>query len=207
MNKIGKTFGLLTVKKKASNVFVGGQSRSAYLCVCRCGKEVIRLSQNLNNNFKSNCGCWSKQQVTKLGKTKGKKRFWNYKHGMFGTRFYSIYNNLVYRCSNPKSISFRFYGAIGIKNKFNSFNHFYDTMYASYIKHIKKYGIKQTTIDRIDSTKNYSPNNCRWASYKEQANNRKDNMVLSYKGKTQTLAQWCKDFNLSAYLTLKKIRT
>lgn len=52
------------------------------------------------------------------------------------------------------------------------------------------------TLDRIDVNKGYSPENCRWATFKEQANNTRRNHLLTYKGETKTLQQWCDIFNL-----------
>lgn len=205
MNKIGKIYGRLIVISSASRVLLGGQLRSAFNCKCQCGNEVIKLGQNLVKGRMSSCGCWSKEQIQKLGKLQGKARFWNYKHGMFGTRFYSIYNNINYRCNNKKSNSYRFYGALGIKNEFKDFNDFKKSMYPSYKRHIEQYGIKETTIDRIDSKGNYSAKNCRWSTYKEQANNRKNNLLLDFGGEKHTLSYWAKKFKISNYLAYKKL--
>lgn len=205
MNKIGKTYGRLIVISSAGKVFLGGQLRSAFKCKCQCGNEVIKLGQNLVKNRMSSCGCWSKEQIKKLAKLKGKARFWNYKHGMFGTRFYGIYNGLVQRCNNINSQGYRFYGALGIKSEFADFNDFKKSMYPSYQKHVAKYGIKETTIDRINSMGNYSVKNCRWSTYKEQANNRKDNLLLDFDGEIHTLSQWANKFKTSNYLAYKKI--
>lgn len=204
MKKIGDRFGRLIIVKEHKKIFTGNKWRKAFVCKCDCGNEVIRLSQNLNTRM-SNCGCFNKELLLISGTKKGQDRYWNFKHGMFGTRFYGIYSAIVSRCNNPKNIAYRFYGKVGIKNKFKNFNHFYDSMYKSYIEHINKYGKKETTIDRIDSRKDYCPENCRWASYTEQANNRKDNLWLKYNGIEKTLAQWALVFKMSPHLAYKKI--
>lgn len=205
MNKVNQRFGKLLVIEKIKSRFIGGMLRGTYRCKCDCGKIVIRINQNLNNRHVGNCGCYSRELISKIGKIKGASRFWTYKHGMFGTRFYNIYRNIIDRCKNKKNISYRFYGKIGIKNEFKDFEHFYNTMYKSYQEHIKKYGIKQTTIERIDSSKNYSPSNCGWATYTEQANNRKNNLFIEYKGKRKTLADWSKLFGTTKHITYHKL--
>lgn len=203
MKNIGDRFGRLLIISKADNIFTGGQSRKAFVCKCDCGKIVTRLSQNLRSS--GSCGCVNVERLRAIGKRTGKDRFWNYTHGMFGTRFYNIYHGIMGRCNTESHPSYRFYGLIGIRNKFKNFEHFYETMFASYKRHIKKYGERQTTIDRIDSAKDYYPKNCRWATYREQGNNRRDNLVLEYKGKKDTLANWSNKFKLSKHLTYHKI--
>ena len=122
-----------------------------------------------------------------------------YKHGMSKTRFYNIFIKISERCNNKK---YKNYNNKGIKNEWKSFENFKKDMYQSYLKHYNKFGEKQTTIDRIDNNKNYNKNNCRWATWKQQANNRKNNRLITYNNKTQTIIQWAEELNIK-YSTLK----
>ena len=74
-------------------------------------------------------------------------------------------------------------------------------MYKSYKKHVMEFGEENTEIDRIDFNGNYSKHNCRWVTLQEQANNKRDNVFILYKGKTMTVAQWAKKLNMK-YITL-----
>ena len=160
---------LTLLKKTGIKKYQCGSTKPIGLFKCHCGKmKEIDLYSVKTNRVKS-CGCANIKQITKLGKMTGKNKA-SYSHGMYGTRFYKIYHGIKARCEN-KNIgkSYKWYGGKGIKILWKTFEEFRDDMYPSYLEHIKKFGEKQTTIDRIDSSKNYYKKNCRWATYKEQA--------------------------------------
>lgn len=95
-------------------------------------------------------------------------------------RFYTIWSLIKSRCLNEKNPVFYNYGGKGIKvcDRWNRFELFKDDMYELYKIHIKDFGESQTSIDRLDSNGNYTKNNCRWATRKEQGENR-GNRILS----------------------------
>jgi hypothetical protein len=99
------------------------------------------------------------------------------------------------RCTNPGTESFPLYGGRGIKvcERWNDFRKFLEDM-----------GDPPTSshsLDRVDPDADYSPENCRWASTKEQANNKRSNKNITHNGVTKTVAQWAEELNLS-YMTL-----
>lgn len=78
---------------------------------------------------------------------------------------------MKFRCSNPKSHGFSYYSTRGFDKKWKEYSSFYDDMFADFVKHAKRYGISETTLDRIDNLKGYSKENCRWATKQQQQEN------------------------------------
>lgn len=106
------------------------------------------------------------------------------------------------RCNNPKSTKYYLYGGKGItvcKEWDESFERFYDWS-------MKNGYEEDLTIDRIDGNGNYEPNNCRWATYKEQANNTTQNNIITYKGISMNATQWAKKLNMNPNTFSERLR-
>jgi hypothetical protein len=104
-------------------------------------------------------------------------------HGMFGTRIYGVWAAMIRRCYNKNVLGYERYGGRGIRvckswRKFDGF--------------LKDVGIprKGLTLDRINNNGNYSPSNCRWATYKEQSRNKGNNIILTHRGKSMCMYDW-----------------
>ena len=110
-----------------------------------------------------------------------------------GTRLYRIWEGIKSRTQNPNDKDFHHYGARGIE---------ICRQWSASFKRFEAWAQQngytdELTIDRIDNEKGYSPENCQWASIKDQANNRRTNVLLQYKGEEKTLRQWCDELNLN----------
>lgn len=117
----------------------------------------------------------------------------NYKHGKRHTRIYHIFLDMKQRCLNPKCRHYKNYGARGVticSEWLEDFMTFYNwSMENGYTETL--------TIDRIDVNGNYCPENCRWVTLSEQQNNRRSCRMITYKGKTQNLKAWAKEYNMN----------
>lgn len=114
----------------------------------------------------------------------------NLKHGMSCTIFWKKYRSLKERCCNKNHQRYKYYWEKGIVCEWENFEDFMDDMYESYLCHVEKFWKKQTTIERIDVNWNYCKENCRWATIKEQANNKTNNTFYEYNWERMTLQQW-----------------
>lgn len=189
-NIIGKKFNRLLVIRRVKD------EQSLYECVCDCGKTVFAYANSIiSGNIKS-CGCYRLDRIKNLQR----------KHDMAHTRLYDVWKGLKRRCCNPKNHSYKDYGGRGIdicqqwKDDFMSFYHW--SIENGYDENAP-YG--QCTIDRIDANGNYCPENCRWVSLKEQANNRKNNLLITYNGETDTLSNWSKRIGIGYNALFKRI--
>lgn len=108
------------------------------------------------------------------------------------TRLGSIYHNIKTRCSNPNYDKYNYYGGKGI-TMCDEWLASYDAFESWALEHGYT---DDLTIDRIDVNKGYSPDNCRWVTWKEQANNRTSNRHITYNGETKTLQQWAEQFDI-----------
>lgn len=168
---IGRKYGMLTIISEKSPIKVNGQNKRIVLCQCDCGNIVETRLWYLSSGEKQSCGCLKRSQ-----------------NGFGTTRLCKVWNGMHRRCENPKATSYERYGGRGIKvcdawSGKDGFMAFREWALAN--------GYKEgLTIDRIDVNGWYSPDNCRWATYKEQNNNQTDNHWVTYKGKTHTISEW-----------------
>lgn len=129
-------------------------------------------------------------------------------------RLNRIHSCMKYRCSNPNIVIYKNYGGRGIKVCKEWLNPeivktktgIVSKGYLAFEKWALENGYQDNlTIDRIDVSGNYEPSNCRWVTMKIQDNNRRNSTSITYKGKTQTLAQWCDELDLCYNKTYKRI--
>ena len=116
----------------------------------------------------------------------------NLKHGLSGTKLYNRWASMLGRCLYPSHTSWKWYGAKGVTvaQRWHDF--------AAFLADMGNPPFRNATIERRDSAGPYSPENCYWATPKQQARNNSHNLLLTFKGRTQSAAAWGEELNIPA---------
>lgn len=196
-NMKGRKIGRLYFKE-----YIGLLNHHAlWLCQCDCGNECIVNASAVKSGTTSSCGCLRHEMLMEK----------NYKHNCAYLPIYRNYYNMLRRCSDPKDSHYYCYGGRGItvceewSNKDSGFISFYEwAINNGYKEEILSNGKNKWTLDRIDVDGNYEPSNCRWATIKQQANNKRNNVFVEYDGKKYSIAEFSERFNLNYATTLAR---
>ena len=174
-NLTNQKFGRLTAIKP---VGTNKHHRVIWKCLCDCGNVLETTSDSLIKGRTKSCGCLAHEY-----RTSGQA---HRQHGGCGTRLYRIWKGMKRRCNNVNNPDYqKWYGKYGIKvcDEWNDFEKFREWSLSN--------GYNDSlSIDRIDYTKGYSPDNCRWVTAREQSNNRKGVDKITFNNQTHTISEW-----------------
>ena len=184
----GCKFERLTVIERADkSSFKGVQ----WVCRCDCGSMVVVRSGDLKTQKQKSCGCLRRETSAQNGKVLTI-------HGMQNTRLYREWSSMKNRCYNKNAVGYMDYGGRGIvvcEQWKNDFMAFYNWAMNSGYDETAPRGV--CTLERKDNNGNYSPENCKWATNREQQNNKRNNRLLTYNGETKTAAQWAEEIGIN----------
>lgn len=176
VNLTGKKFGRLLVQSMAGfHVQPGGQRKRLWKCLCDCGEAAIAHHSNLQSGTTKSCGClWEEHpKHTTHGCSKPGK--W--------TAEYATWAGMIQRCTNPNNERWECYGGRGITvcERWSRFENFLEDMGNKPAGH---------TLERRNNSLGYCPSNCKWATWLEQASNKRNNRKISALGETINLSEW-----------------
>lgn len=182
----GQRFGRLLVLR----LEMQGKKRY-WRCRCDCGTEKTVKTRNLLFCKTQSCGCLKVEVI---------KRGGNLRHGLAYSSTHAIWAAMKSRCSNPNVRGYNRYGGRGIS--------VCERWRESFVNFVADMGERPpgTSLDRIDTNGNYTPENCRWATQLVQANNTRTNRFITFNGKTQTLAEWGREMGIPAPLIGERLR-
>lgn len=154
----GKRFGRLVVLNREFT----GSHRTFWKCRCDCGNEKTTDGVSLKDGRCQSCGCLAREMVSARSKT----------HGLSKSKFYRVWRGMLNRCLNHNQKCYPRYGGRGIKidERWLKFENFRDDMLPSYQEGLM--------LERRDNEKNYSKDNCEWATQLVQANNTRTNKFI-----------------------------
>lgn len=165
-----KKYGRLTILDWPS-----GNCHTKVPCICTCGRSTAVRKEHLLSGATKSCGCLKIDKVIKRSTKHGE--------GSRGreTPEYIIWQGIRARCAN---LNDPYYGGRGIQLSPEWEN------YSNFIADMGRRPSPKHEIERVDNNKGYSKDNCKWVTRKEQANNKRNNRLLTVKGTTKTMSQW-----------------
>lgn len=178
----GERFGRLVA---IECIGVDNEKRALWRCRCDCGRETIVQGKSLRSGNTKSCGCLNLDLAT------SRIVALNTTHGQSHSVLFGRWGNMLCRCYNSHSVNYKDYGARGIKvcDEWHDFATFY--------KWAMEHGYSESlTIDRIDPNGNYEPSNCRFATKRQQAENRRSSRIIEYAGEALCLSAWARKFGM-----------
>lgn len=193
MNKLkhnleGKHFGDWKVLE-----WVGGK-RARWRCECICGQIEDVIGWNLVSSHTTRCDACRLESIWKHGHSNDPES------GKPVTPTYSSWLAMKARCNNPKTVGYHRYGHIGIKvcNR-------WEKSFAAFLSDMGERP-QDTTLERKNRKRGYSPSNCIWATIEVQANNRASNHLITIDRETKTIAQWCRVYGIGYACAFGRIK-
>lgn len=189
----GQKFGRLEVMARAENSKLG---QARWSCRCKCGSITVADSRNLRSGGTTSCGCYRQEKIkTGLNTTHGDCR------GGKVSRLHRIWHGMKQRCYDKNYHAYNRYGGRGIgiccewKDNFEAFRDW--AMLHGYADNL--------SIDRKDVNGSYSPDNCRWATEKQQNNNQRSNVFYVLNGESKTLSEWADIYGIDYFFLWQRI--
>lgn len=181
VDRTGWRYSRLTVLAEHERRMSGKKAATFWKCRCDCGRELFVNVSNLISGTTRSCGCLLHARKNRLT------------HGLTGTPTYLAWLRMKQRCSDPGVLNYDFWGGRGIRvcdRWLHSFENFLADM--------GPIPGKGYSLDRVDNDGDYTPENCRWATRKEQNRNTRRNRLLTLNGETLCMVEWAERTGIPA---------
>lgn len=182
----GLTFGWLTVVKQSESQ--GG--RRTWECNCKCGRAVVVKGRDLVRKHTMSCGCYKKACMVTHGESLNNR-----------TREYQTWDAMIQRCTNKNNKAYSNYGGRGVI--------VCDRWRYSYENFINDMGRRPSSghsLERINNELGYNPTNCKWATRKDQARNRRSNRILEHSGRKMVMQDWAIELGISETTIITRLK-
>lgn len=179
----GKRFGRWTVLHDLGR---NRDHHSKWLCRCDCGAERPVIGANLNRGASQSCGCVQREKAAETLRSVATK------HGYTRYQEYSAYRSMIHRCTSKDDLHYHLYGGRGITvcDRWMS-------SFPAFLEDMGRRPGRGYTIERKDTDKGYSPDNCIWIPGDQQSKNTRRNVRICALGKEMTLAEWARETGIS----------
>ena len=189
----GQKFGRLTVIELAGS---DACKNRLWRCRCDCGTITVKNGACLRSGDTRSCGCLQREETSKRMTTHGHNK------NRVRERLYGVWAGMMTRTSNPNSDNYQYYGGRGISvcDEWRDYESFRGWALANGYNENAQRG--KCTLDRIDTDKDYCPDNCRWVDMNVQANNMRSNRLMEYNGEVHNMKEWATILGIN-YSTFK----
>lgn len=186
-------YGRLTTIEEVVWIQDAKYRRAYQQCVCSCGTLRLYRLSSLKSGDTQSCGCLMRERSSTA----------NGRHRRCRTPEYRAWGSMLARCHNTNHRFFRHYGGRGIVICERWLG---TTGFSHFLEDIGARPSPKHSLDRIDNNGNYEPSNCRWATRKEQANNKRSCRMVTIEGTTDTLSNWCRKQGISYNCVQARLR-
>lgn len=184
LNLDGQVFGRLTVIREAAK----RGELIAWLCKCSCGNTNIVTTHDLRGNKTKSCGCLNHENKSQQT------------HGDCASLEYKAWTAMKDRCCGVNHSAYESYHGRGI-----TICERWIYSYENFLQDMGRKPDPKMSLDRIDNDGNYCPENCRWATIKQQNNNSRNCRIIEHKGEKMSTTQWAEAYGIGSRLLRDRI--
>lgn len=174
-------------------LFVIGYSHSAnktsyWRCQCKCGEVIITHRSSLISGNTKSCGCYAREESSRV----------HFKHGKCASKTYHCWESMLGRVKGQKHKHLYFDLGVKADPRWYVFNNFLEDM--------GEIPSDKDSLDRVDPSGNYCKANCRWATHREQANNKRATIKYTFLNQTCSIPEWARRLSVNKSVLIDRLK-